>query len=180
MTRIRGTVREYWRRCLQQARPVLSDINWTKGETYRPAQIRPDATWPRAVRRSTLYLDYQQWCNRIGMVDVESEIIFFQSMAPLLYIANKGKQVRRYSVKIQQRTYEGHWVTVTHKVNFIRLCTLPCHVAAFEILTDEAVGDILLADRIALEEGVKAFLDDVEKRRKQMLTHLLRGEMDSI
>ena len=179
MTRIRGTVRAYWRRCLQKARPVLYDVNWVEGETYRPALIRPDATWPRAIRRSVLFHDYKQWCDRAGMIDVETEITFYQSMAPLLYIAHKGKQVRRYMTKTQQRAYEGNWVTIRQKVNFIRLCTLPCHIAAFEILTHEAVGNVIAKDRIALQAGISAFLDDVEVRRKQMLTHLLRGELDT-
>ncbi len=179
MIKLRGTVREYWRRGLRMSRPFLSDANWIIGETYREARSRPDATWPRAIRPSTLYVDYYQWCDRMGLEDVETEITFYQSMAPLIYIAHKGKQVRRYSTRTQKRTYEGFWVTIKHKVNFIRLCSLPCHIAAFEILTGEAVGEVIKSDNIALEQGIQVFLDEVETRRKQMLVHILRGEIDN-
>jgi hypothetical protein len=119
-----------------------------------PANLRarndqPGDTWPRAVAKQALFLDYQAWFDECYLVpyretsyyqdgaalpEPAGELDFFITMSPFLHVVGRAQQTRSYFVR-EPQLHEGEFVMVKAKRNFVRLLTWNEHVAQFELVT---------------------------------------------
>lgn len=147
----------YWKKRLQEGNPLYAESLRIQNYNikYRDG---PRDGWPFAVAKQGLYQDYCIW-HRDEMVptyhDVPyfrdnedqipvaaAELFFFTTIAPFLYIVDSKVQTRSYQVN-DMVIHEGEAVHVKKGRNFVRLCTLEEHRAAYVIQTGSPVKEMI-------------------------------------
>lgn len=142
----------WWRERLD-ARVPLSATFMIEGYNYKAREGANQDPWPVRVARQALYLDYQSWYIKTILPQYNtpyyrdhpekiplyaSELVFFSTMTPYLYIYDKETQVKNYHVK-ESRKFEGKWVTVKVRRYFIKLGSFQEHLEAFKRETGQTL-----------------------------------------
>jgi len=140
----------YWRERLKARKPLGLEALWLVGYNVKLRDDNPEDTWPKAVAKQALLLDYKAWFEETYLPPYlesaffrdfpeqlpkpASDLDFFVTMSPFLHVVGRAQQTRAYNVP-QKKMWEGKWVSVKVHRNFVRLCTWQEHVAAFELQT---------------------------------------------
>lgn len=140
------SIERYWQERLVSGFPLRSRALYQEGYDLRSWSGKT-GVWPRAVARQSLYADYQDWHAEVFLAEYQNseffqshpdmvpkpatEMQFFVTMGPWLYIDGKSWHVKNYNVKKQERS-NGEWVKVTARRYFIRLVELERHTRVFE------------------------------------------------
>lgn len=142
----------YWKERLTEGCIFYAGSSYILGNTYKAHKKGGDDTWPHAVARSTLYEDYCIWHREAYLPQFVNmphylehpedlpvradELGFYATLGPWLYVVGKARQVRSYAV--QERVFQlGAWHEVRRKRNFVRLCSIEVHRAAFQLYTGQ-------------------------------------------
>lgn len=145
------SVVQYWKERLEAQNPLYDTALRIPQVNVRPNPgMDPRASWPRAVARSALYQDYITWFKECYLKPFKetpyyaerpsrlpkpvSELIFFSTIAPWIYVVGKKEQARTYLVPTQMK-FEDRWVSGKKNSYFARLLEWRHHVAAFELDT---------------------------------------------
>jgi hypothetical protein len=166
----------YWKERLEAQNPLFNDKLRVPMLNVRPMPgMDPRSSWPRAVARSALYQDYQDWhkdqflalyrgIQWTGeMPKPAEELIFFSTMAEWLYVVGKEEQVRTYLVPNSVR-YEGRWLKGKKNRYFVRLLDWEYHAAQFELTT----GIFCFNDEMTGEERVRK-IEEARKNYREVL-----------
>lgn len=134
----------WWKERLE-ARCPISEISFVEGYYKRRTGVANDP-WLDRVARSRLYLDYQSWYEKTirpkydndhyrqfpeQIPQYASELTFFTTMGPLIYVRGKEWHVRNYSVKVS-RPFEGKILIVKVRRYFVKMADYEEHVDAFK------------------------------------------------
>ena len=145
----------YWRERLVGHNPLRSEKLREPLFNIR-LHRNQEGGWPRAVARQALVQDYVEWFKDVYLRSYDTpyyvenpdrkpqhanDLEFFSTMAPFLYVVGREIQTRGYLVKIRER-YQGEWITVSRRRNFVRLCTWEEHVAAFQMQVGEQLPSL--------------------------------------
>lgn len=138
----------YWRERLEQGHPIRA-LGFRTKDWMKPRDEGADMNdWPTAVAKQALYADYLKWHDEVYLPPFEgdkyyeeypdqipeamSESIFFQQLAPFLFVKGRAQTIV-LRVPRQQRL-EGEWVTVTTRQNFAGLASLKDHIRRYNEL----------------------------------------------
>lgn len=131
----------WWRERLLDRFP-LSQIFAVEGYAYKRRDGDVSERWPARVSRQDLYRDYVAWThdnNAKAWPNKEpedrrplpvSDLIFYSTLTPMLYMGNKARMVKNYHIK-EQVLFEGKYVSVKKRRYFIRLAPWQEHVDAY-------------------------------------------------
>ncbi len=146
------SINAYWHERLRARDPIRLDALRQIGFNVKPRQ---DDTWPLAVAKQALRLDYKAWFEQVylppyldsgfyqdtpqALPQPLDDLHFFVALAPFIHLIGREEQTRTYKVRVQKK-FEGRWVSVKANRNFVRLCEWREHVAAFELATGLSIG----------------------------------------
>lgn len=146
----------YWKERLEDRRPVRDLAYWREEYDWKPRLDVPGDTWPRLVACQAIWKDYLAWFEDVYLAPFResdffrdfpdqmpapaTEVEFWHTMSPLLYISGNPKMQKRGYFVWGQRTHEGEWVKVKVHRNFIRLGSWDEHVAAYVLATGGYTG----------------------------------------
>lgn len=182
----------YWQERLEAQNPLYTESLRVPKLNIRPMPgMDHKSSWPRAIARSALYEDYQQWhkdqflalyrgISWAGpMPKPVEELIFFSTMAQWLYIVGKDAQVRTYLVP-HSHLYEGEWVHGKKNRYFIRLLDWEYHAAQFELTTGIFKFQVCdtAEDRIRMIEEAKANYIKVLAHNRHAMSEKMGMEED--
>lgn len=137
----------WWRERLKARCPLSPAfmIDQFNGYNYKLRAGEVQDTWPARVARQALYFDYQSWHDKHAQVafntpyykefpervpQYASELTFFSTLTPYLYVRDKASMVKVYWAK-ERKLFEGRWITVEVRRYFIRLGEYEEHRRAF-------------------------------------------------
>lgn len=131
----------WWRERLVARFPV-SDAFKQEPFNYKSRDGAALELWPARVARQALWKDYGLWADgqlkaawsemttEERVAQVPNELHFFSTLAPYLYVDNKRRMVKNYSVKTFV-LFEGNQVEVRKRRYFVRLAPWKDHMEAF-------------------------------------------------
>lgn len=175
----------YWRERLQHHTPIRDPKLRIEGINVRHWKDK-EATWPHAVSRQALLADYHAWFKEVFLQSFDTpyfnefpdakpkaatDLEFFTTMSPFIHVVGREQQTRSYLVSVHER-YEGEWIQVTRRRNFVRLCPWESHVAAFQLQTGQEVGGTTIftpAEAVESVAGaVKVTVRRIAENREKM------------
>lgn len=131
-------VAPWWYERLREGSPVsVTRSPWVRDFDFKTSKDNDDETWPFAVCRSSLYLDYLRYfVIRAEEIRTQStrhwtrtlvpatETAFFSTIGPWLYLHSAHDQVRNYRVLREGKPGYAY---------FVRFAPLEAHRLAFEL-----------------------------------------------
>lgn len=134
----------WWRERLRARCPLSASfmIDQFDGYNFKRRTGEGADIWPARVARQALYQDYQSWHENMVKAAFTSsgqdrdgplyasELVFYNTMSPFLYIHDKKAMVKNYHVK-EQQLFEGRWIKVQVRRYFIILGEYQEHLEAF-------------------------------------------------
>lgn len=178
---------QYWAERLRDRDPISTPQLRTVN-TVKHHEGRGEDTWPKAVAKQAMYLDYLAWFERVYLPPFQQtpfyqdqpvllpaparELDFFVTMSPFIHVVHRDKQTRSYLVR-EQRQHNGRWLEARVRKNFVRLCEWKEHVAVFELQTGMLIDGGLFAGANfeAIEtvaEGTRVVIDRIADNRERM------------
>jgi hypothetical protein len=146
------SINAYWHERLRAREPIRLQALRQIGFNVKP---RENDTWPTAVAKQALRLDYLAWFDEVYLPPyLESgfyqdtpqalpqrldDLHFFTALSPFIHIIGREEQTRTYKVRVNKQ-HEGRWISVKANRNFVRLCEWREHVAAFELVTGLSIN----------------------------------------
>jgi hypothetical protein len=178
------SINAYWHERLSARQPLRLEALRTVGFNMK---VRENDTWPSAVAKQALRLDYLAWFEQVYLppyldsgyyVDTPQalpqrldDLHFFTALSPFIHIIGREEQTRTYRVRTRKQ-HEGRWLVVKANRNFVRLCEWREHVAAFELATGLVVGNKLpdpsLENMETIATGVTVAITKLAGNRETM------------